>query len=600
MLRKARVLTALAITFVVTSSAFSGFASAQEADEKVVFTVGTTSDMKSLSPYGACCTAEYEVFFQIYDMLLNFDRETLEAAPGLAESWESSDDGKTWTFHIREDATWSDGEPVTAHDIKDSLKFTVKNGGAFATYLPFDPKFETPDDYTLIWKSDKPTVSPEAPPWVPILPEHIWGNGRFKTLKEAKQFENYPPVGSGPFRLVEWKEGQFIRLEANKDYWGGAPNIDEIVYRIFDNQEAMVQALRKGEIDFAEDLAPTLWDSLKGVPGVTTFESDAVYFYNLAFGLWKPSQKGYYGENPTNHPSLQDLEVRKAIAHAINKQDLVDRALFGHGSVGSTVVLPNNPYHVEPEPGTEYEWDIPRANQILDDAGYEDADGDGVREMPGGGNPLKYEFLVLTDYTYSVSSGKLIKGWLNQIGIDVDIKPVTTNQAYTAWYAHDYDAYVWGWGPDPDPDFILSIFTTGSCDVWSDGCYSNKEYDNLYAQQRTTGNKEDRRELISQMQQMIYEEIPEVVLFYQADLQAYRSDRWTGFLPNPSPQGPIWYQYGPYSSMNIRPVGGAGETAAESQAGIPPMVWVAVIGGVVIVIGIVMAVRRRSSDEDRA
>lgn len=599
MLRKSRTPLILAVAFVIVTTFFSVFASAQEADEKVVFTIGTTSDMKSLSPYGACCTAEYEVFFQIYDMLLNFDRETLGPAPGLAESWESSDDGKTFTFHIRDDATWSDGKPVTAHDIKDTFEFTVDEGGAFASYVPFGPKFEAPDDHTLIWKSPKPTlVGPESPPWVPIVPEHIWG--KMKTLKEAKQFDNFPPVGSGPFRLVEWKENQFIRLEANEDYWGGAPHIDEIVYRLFDNQEAMVQALRKGEIDFAEDIAPTLWESLKGAPGITTHESSPVYFYNLAFGLWKPSQEGYYGEEPTNHPSLQDLDVRKAIAHAINKQDLVDRALFGYGSAGSTVVLPNNQYHHEPDPGTIYEWDIAKANQILDDAGYEDKDDDGIREMPGGSDPLKYEFLVLTDYTYSVPAGKLIKGWLNQIGIEVDLKPVTTNQAYTAWYAHDYDAYVWGWGPDPDPDFILSIFTSGSCDVWSDGCYSNKQYDELYNQQRATANKEERRQLIMEAQQMIYEEIPEVVLFYTPDLQAYRSDRWTGFVPNPSPDGPLWFQYGPYSSMNIRPVGSGGETSAEAQAGIPPMVWAAVAGGLVIVIGIVMAVRRRSSDEDKA
>ncbi|MEX0832843.1 MAG: ABC transporter substrate-binding protein [Actinomycetota bacterium] len=597
MFRKARTLTGLAICLVVATSAFSSFALAQESDEEVVFTVGVTSDMKSASPYKACCSAEYEMLFMVYDMLVQFDKETLEAAPGLAESWEKSEDGKTWTFHIRKGVNWSDGKPLTAHDVKASFDFTVENGGAFSTYFPFDPKFETPDDYTLVWKSDKPTTAPVSPAWVYILPAHIWD--KFKTLKEAKEFRNVPTVSSGAFTLEEWKEGEFWRMQANEDYWQGAPHMDEVVFRVFDNNEAMVQALRKGEIDFADNIPAALYNSLEGAPDIARHKAVGGYFYNLAFGLWKPNQKGSGGEDPTNHPSLQDPIVRQSIDFAIDKQTLVDKVLLGNGTTANSPILPASEYW-QPTDIPIRPFDITQANQMLEDAGYEDTDGDGIREMPGGGDPLKYEFLVLTDYPVSVPSGKLIKGWLKQIGMDVDLVPVDTGKAYDAWYAHDYDAYVWGWGPDPDPDFILSIFTSGSCDVWSDGCYSNKEYDKLYEQQRVATSPEERKAITDQMAQMLYEEVPEVFLYWEDDLQAYRSDRWTGFVAQPPPDGYLIYQYGAYSYLSIRPVAGSEGSAAEAQAGIPPMVWVAVAGGVVVLIGIVMAVRRRTSEEDKA
>jgi peptide/nickel transport system substrate-binding protein len=589
----AAVTTALALVF---SATLIGAAMAQEASpaKNVVFTVGSTSDIVSPNPFRACCSAEYEMMFMNYDMLFNFSKTDLTAAPGLAESYTHSDDYKTWTFKIRSGVTWSDGQPLTANDIAFTYNFIVDNNmGSFNDYLPYDPTFETPDDTTLIWNSTEPTFAPLVPPWVPILPEHIWSKFDGDS-KAAKEFENVPAVGSGPFHLVEWKEGQFWRMEANKDYWGGSPTIDEVVFKVYDNPEALVQALKSGEIDFAEALIPSLFQSLQGVPNIGTNVAPAGYFDNLAYNF------GGQGPNATNLPALHDLTLRQAIAHAINRQEIVDKLMLGNGTPGAGITLPAGPWYWEPSPEEEYTFDPALANQMLDQAGYDDTDNDGVRNDPKTGDNLVMDVLTLNNLAYSQGEGKLIQGWLDDIGIQVNLKPVSESKAYTLWADGDFDAYIWDWGGDPDPDFILSIFTTHQCLSWSDGCYSNPTYDQMYEKQRTILDPEERQAYVDKMNEFLYKEQPELVLAYENDLQAYRTDAFTGYVPVPKgPNGYFLFGWGPYSYINLKPVAG-GTTAASSSSGASAGVWIGIAVAVLVIAGAVVLMRRRRGDEDVA
>ena len=204
-----------------------GSALAQDTgtDEKLILNVGLTEDFVSPNPFVACCTADYEMLFLNYDMLLNFDPVDLTPAPGLATECTSTSDHMTYTCDIREGVMWSDGQPLTAEDIAFTYTFIVENKGTsvFGDYFPFEPTFEAPDATTLIWHSQKPTFAPEIPPWVYILPKHIWEPLDGASAQEIKGFKNVPSVGSGAFNLVEWEPGKFFRMEANKDYWYGTP-----------------------------------------------------------------------------------------------------------------------------------------------------------------------------------------------------------------------------------------------------------------------------------------------------------------------------------------------------------------------------------------
>jgi peptide/nickel transport system substrate-binding protein len=587
-----RLAAAAAAVVAIGSLMLTGIGhAAKPAHKKLVFTVGTTNDIRTLNPLKGLETPEYETFFMVYDMLENFDVKTLAPVAGLATSWKKSPDGKTWTFTIRKGVKWSDGQPLTAHDIAFTYNFLIDNDiTAFTNYLPFTDSITAPNDTTLIWKTKKPTIAPEAPPWIYILPEHIWG--KF-SAKEAKQFDNMPPVGSGPFRLVQWEKGQFWRLEANKQYWGGAPHIDEVVFRVFKNDEGMVNALKRGEIDIADNIPADLFESLKGVPGITQHVGAAATFTQMSMNNCKvqPACK-----KSTGSPALLDPRVRLAIAHAIDKKELVDKVLRGYGEPGTTVIPPAFArWHFQPPSSDLIDFNIPEANRILDQAGYKDTDGDGIREMPGGGKPLAFRFYLRTEDANSIKDGQFISSWLKQIGIKTENQSITDSKLVNVWYANDYDMYIWGWGPDPDPDFMLYTFITNECEDWSDTCFSDKHYDQLYLKQKTLSDPKERAKVVDEMQKIIYDKVPEIPLYYDNDLQAFRSDRWTGLVNQPQPQGYLVFAYGTYTYTNVRPV--SANVGAASDSGIPGWVWIVIAAGVVLVVGTTVFVRRRSEEE---
>lgn len=598
---------ALVFAAALVVPVFTGGALAQDdtsgaADEKLVFNVGVDSDITSLNPFNLCCGPDYEYLELIYDLGFSFTRQNLSPAPRIITSWEPSEDSMTWTLKIRDDATFHDGEPLTAEDVAFTFQFVVDNAMPFyKDYFPFNPTFEVVDDTTVLWKAEEPTFAPEVPAYMPILPQHIWeqfseGSNDPKEVKTAaKEFKNDPPIGSGPFVFEEWKKGQFLRVSANRDYWGGPPAaIDEVVLRVYDSKEAMAQAVRSGEIDYAWSLSPNLFNTLKGEPGITTRAADGGCWGNIAYNF------GGQGSQETHHPAIDDLAVRQAVAHAVDRQQIIDKVYQGTAVTGDSILMPGkNGFWYEDIPAElEYPYDPARASQILDDAGYADTDADGIREMPDGSNPLIWEFMTITDVDGSVDTGKLFQDFLEEIGIGVEFTTVNTNKAYDLWYTGEWDVYVWDWCPDPDPDFMLSVFTTDQCLGWSDGCYSNPEYDALYKAQQGALDRNERRDIIVEMQETIARELPVMVLNYWSDLSAYRSDRWTGFEPWPnSDAGVLLFGYGSVNNYLIaRPV--SATSAQASQPGLPGWAWGAIVAGIVVIGAGIFLARRRGGGAD--
>jgi peptide/nickel transport system substrate-binding protein len=571
--------------------------SSSASTDKIVFHVGIPGDMVAPNPFKACCGYEYEMMFNAFDMLFNFKPADLTPAPGLATKCVPDADNLVWTCTIRSGVKWSDGQPLTSKDIAFTYKFILDHGlSSFSDYLPYNPTFETPNDTTLIWKSEKPTFAPTVPPWVPILPEHIWSKYDDMDAKDIKAIDplaDGPMVGSGPFVLTQWKPGEFFTMDANKGYWGGSPTIDQIVYQVYDNREAMVQALKSGQIDFADNLNPTLFNALKGQDNIGTSAAAPSTFNNFAWNFGSSQMP-----NDTHNPAVNDLVVRQAVAYGTNLQAIVDSVFQGDAVVGTTVTLPASPWHFEPPADELYNFDPEKAKQLLDDAGYVDTDGDGIREAPDGGQPLEFNILTLNSQEGSNDTGKLMQGWMQDIGIKFNLEPVGDSKAYAVWAEGDFDAYIWGWGGDPDPDFILSIFTTHQCLTWSDGCYTDTSYDQMYDQQKTIFNRDDRKAFIDTMQDFLYKQIPEMVLNYPNYLQAYRTDTFTGYVPTPTNGGALLFGWGPYSYINLKPVSGSGGGTTSGGGGSNAIVYLGV--GAVLVIGLVLLMsRRRRADEDR-
>ena len=564
------IATVAAATIVAVPAA--AVPQAQAADP-VVFTVGMLADVDSINPFTGILAESYEIFQLQYSTLLSTSSADFTPDSGLAESWEASADGKTWTYTLRPDLLWSDGTPLTANDVVYTFE-RILNGRYeqrnFGNYVRNITSVEAPDDRTVVMTTREPSPIMERLA-VYILPEHVWSS---IDAKAVKSFANEPEpgetlVGSGPFLVVERRTGQFIRMVANDNYYKGRPNVDELVFRVYNNPDALGQALVKGEIDIATGLTADVFSTLEGQEGITTYAGSYSGFNELAFNMGAALTDGTpIGDG---NPHMQDQKVRLAISHAIDRQQMVDRILDGYGTPGSTIIPPlYSTLHVDP--GTQT-YDPALANQILDDAGY--AMGpDGVRIGPDG-VPMKYRLFVRSDSDSSVKSGEYFKSYLAAIGIEADIKPVDENALFEIIGRGEFDMFEWGWVVEPDPDYQLSTFTCGKrsyedggeiyADL-SDSFFCNEEYDALYAQQAVTTDQAARAEIVKQMQQIIYDNVAYVVTYYYDNLEAYRSDRFEGFVGQPEGSGSLLFQYGTYTYENVAPIGSdtGGETAAPS------------------------------------
>ena len=600
-MRKRRILGMTVVLGVIGSLLASTAALAQESDspsgtaEAVVFDVGVDSDITSLNPFNLCCGPDYEVMNLMYDLAIGFDNTTLEAAPAIVESWEHSEDFMDWTMNVREGATFSDGTPLTAEDVAFTFAFITDNAMPFyKDYFPFSPTYEVVSPTQLIWHAQEPTFAPEIPAYAPVLPKHIWDefNSAEDPKKAAKEFANENPIGSGPFTLTEYSDGQRIHLTARDDYWGGPPaGITDVIFHVYDNQETMVNDLKGGQLDFVDGLNATLFNSLKNQPNIATHVGDGGCWGNIAWNF------GGQGDQATNDPVIQELPFRQAMAYAMDRQEIVDKVYQGTSTLGYSILMPgvNGSWYSDIPPELQFNYDPEQAKALLDGAGITDTNGDGNREYQG--EELNLEILSLSDVSGSVDTGKLMQSYMADVGVGSFITTVNTNKAYSLWGDGTFDVYVWDWCPDPDPDFMLSVFTTDQCLGWSDGCYSNPEFDELYKLQQTQLDRADRKATIDQMQLMIAEEVPTMVLNYWSDLQAYRTDTLEGYVLSPDrPEGLLLMGYVNDTYMNLVPVGEG--SAAATSSGLPAWVWVAVAAGVVLIVVAVVMSRRKSDAEE--
>ncbi|MBA2513492.1 MAG: ABC transporter substrate-binding protein [Solirubrobacterales bacterium] len=576
------------------------------AQEQVTFSLGDDNKPDSLNPLVGIEAPSYDIWGATYDLLVDFDQKDLSPAPGLAESWENSVDGKTWTYHLFEGMKWSDGQPITADDVAFTYNMILDdNVGSLVSYLSLVESVKAVDDLTVEIKTTKPT-SLMTSIFIFILPEHIWGQ---LSSKERKTFENIPAVGSGPFALKEYNEGQSAIMERNPHYRGEEPQVDRVIYRFFNNPDAVYQALKAGEIDFMAEIPASLFKQLEGDDNFTTQKATISSFDEIGLNVGSDSQDNLSDMVPHGdpHPALDDVVVRQAMAQAVDKQALVDKVLQGYGEVAHTVVTPAAApafYHYEPSEEEIFEFDLDKANQMLEDAGYEDTDGDDVREMPGGGEPLLFRYLIRSENQDTIKTSQFVKGWFKQIGIDTEVTAASDNKITELIQQGKYDLFHWGWFPDVDPDFILSVFTcdqrppNGASYRNNDNYYCTAEFDQLYQEQKTIADPQERKEIVWEMQRMILEASPYIMLWYDQDLEAYNNS-FTGFLPQPDPEGLLLNNY---TWANLEPVTEKtdGSTTRSDSDGGSSAVWIGVAAAVVLVgVGLTMA-RRRLSQEDRA
>ena len=568
---------------------------------KVVYKVGWTRQPDNLNPFIGFESPAFEMWYLSYDSLVGYDPKTLspmkgEESTGLATDWTVSDDGLTWTFTIRKNAKWDDGVPLTAKDVAFTYNFIVKNPEQTSNLTAYTNLIEEAtaiDDYTVqfVCSAPKPDMTRH---WVPILPEHIWSKIPVKDV--GKKYQNSPPyVGSGPFKCVEWKKNSFVHLVANPTWWGQKPKIDEIFFTYYTNGDTMLQDIKAGTIDGAESLVPQQVKQLQNEPGITARAIATDAFDELAFNCYEGPSKG--------HPALRDVKFRQALNYAVDLQKAVDLIMMGSTTPGTTIIPPNyyqDPdWHWEPPADVKYTYDPATAEQRLDEAGYTDGDGDGVREYKG--EPIELRLVARSESSEEQQMAKLMAGWFKDVGIKVKLSVMDSSTLSDTILNYegdvltpDYDMFLWGWYLDYDPGSMLSYFTKDQIGNWSDSYWTDPEYEQLYKQQSQELDPTKRKEYIDRMQQILYEQSPYIVTDYRPDFEAYNTDKWEGYIAIPDPNGnTLVPPFGNGGYANFLTIGPK-TAAATEEAGGGSSTWIIVAVVVVIaVIAIALILRAR-------
>ncbi|MGZ5403090.1 MAG: ABC transporter substrate-binding protein [Nocardioides sp.] len=605
--------TAVAVPALATPAA-------QATEEEVTFTVAILDEVDSFNPFNGFQAASYEAWALMYDFMVGYTMEDMSPAPALATSWETSSDGLTWTFDIREGVEWSDGEPLTAGDIAYTYNRILDGGpeaGNWSTYLTSVETVTAPDDTTVVLELARPNaVLPLLP--IPILPEHIWSE---VPEDEVKSYRNEPTdgepvVGSGRFRLVEGTAGGSSYLfEANPDYWGGAPHVDRVAFRVFKSEDPAIQALIKGEADFVDDITPVQVEALQGRDGIHAQNGISPYFEEIAFntGAVDPESGQPLGDG---NPVLEDPAFRHALGFALDNDRLVETAYQG-GAVPGDTFIPSayEAFRWEPPEDEAFSFDLERAGELLDKAGYE-VGSDGLRTMPDGSPIGTLRLFARAEEERSATVMDFFSEWLGEIGIDAEVSVMESNQLTDVILEGNFDAFHWGWFVEPDPDSILSVFLCDARGGSSDSWYCNEEFDALYESQNAEVDDEARIETIKQMQEIIYRDAPYLVTAYTTYGQALRTDRFACFQPQPDPGGVLLVQYGAFNYSLLRPADEAGDcdgiesaigasTSSSSSGGDDDdggnavLIGGAMVVGLLVVGGGVVAMRRRSSADAR-
>lgn len=521
---KKKVLYVLLLAALVVSACTGG-------GQTAVVRIGWAGSPDTLNPGMAILTEAYTIFELVYDSMyeLNLDGSfTLT----LAESVSTSDDGLVWTYKIRDGLTWHDGQPLTAEDIafsynlyKDTPEYPYMNG-YYTTY--FESITTTDNNEVVLTLTEAiPNIESQLV-FLYILPKHIWEN------ENKLEYENTEMIGSGPFKMAEYVQNEFVRLTANKEHFLTPPKVDEVVFQTFENQDALVQAIKTGQVDMVTEMPNTAAESLKAeenvelvvgaplAPGVTDIIFNQMDPENC------PTEEGGIC---SGHAALRDRNVRLAMAHATDKQQLIDVILLGLGNPGLTLI-PDGLGVWYNDSLQDYEFDVEKANQILDDAGYADTDGDGVREMPDGSEPLNFRLNWPSDSINAPRMAELLSEMWGAIGISLEPQAVDPD-ALTAQCcpAFDFDIMIWGWASDPDPSALLYVYTTEAIPSGSSETgYSNPAYDELYAQQQVELDFDARKDIVWEMQKIVHDDVVYIIPFYDANVQAYRTDRFTGWV----------------------------------------------------------------------
>lgn len=454
------------------------------AADKTDIVVAVDADVDTLHPTDFSTTVELGVLNQIYDTLLYYSPDgTKDPEPRIAESYEISDDGLDYTFHLRDDVTFHDGTPVTADDVVFSIEL-YKASEYQGSQISMLSSVEATDEHTVVCHLD----APYSPFLQGICSPMIASKAYYESSED--DFVNNP-IGTGPYKFVSRAKGSNIKLEANEDYYRGAPEIKEVTFEVIPDSSTKAIALQTGEVNFAEIDSATK-PQLEANPAITIAEVPTSSFSYIAMN--------------TEKEPFNDVKVRQAINYAIDRDNLVAVCYDGEAEVNSNICAKERFGYSDDQ--FQYTYDPEKAKELLAEAGIETPYDLG-------------EILVAEKYS---NLATVIQNDLKAVGLDVTISVKEFNSYISDLQNGSYGITALNMTLEGDTQTLEMAFTSDYIGIANNARYSDEEMDKLFEQARTETDNDKRAEIFNEIFTKVQDEAIYAVMCNPMTLYAYNSD----------------------------------------------------------------------------
>lgn len=431
-------------------------------------------------------------------------------APSLAEEWSASEDGLVWTFKLKEGVKWHDGEEFTAKDVEftfNELALVESLGSNGASNFKAVDKVVVVNDYEVEFHLKRPFAS--LPAYLAfnaeILPAH-----KFEGVEDPWNFTEFnkeKPVGTGAFEIDQYISGQTLKLKRFDDYHGGAANLDSVTFKILPDVNTQIAQLLSGELDaFALEDTSSI-ERLKQADNLEIIESDTTRYFWIAVDL----------ENPL----FQDVRVRQAMLHAIDREAIIDSVLGGYATIANAAITPDQEGYFKEDLKT-YEFNTDKALSLLKEAGWEDTDGDGILDKDGQTFSFEFDIALQGDLE---PIAVLVQQYLIDVGFDVKLNTLEWNAMIQKnIIERDFDMVLNWWAYPTDPDVLAQYHSSNAGTGSNIPGYKNEELDRLLEEGQSVSTPQERKVVYDQVQEHMAENLPYIYLWFPKALSV-KSDR---------------------------------------------------------------------------
>jgi peptide/nickel transport system substrate-binding protein len=600
---RALIAGALGATTLLAAAVLDTTPTASAASNQTLTAAMNFSGIDTLNPFLAYFDGALDTFDMIYPALTHLETDG-KAGPYVAKSWSTSADKLSWTFKLVDGLKWTDGKPLTAADVAWTFNLIMTNDVAGTANGSLVANFATvtaPNPTTVIIKTKKPQSNlPYVLP--PVVPQHIW-ESHVTGLKNYKN-NSFPIVGYGPWILTQYATDQYEKFDRNKDFHldgQNPPKYDKLVLQVYKNEDAAAAALKSNQIAYVHNIRnSTEFNALKRDKNVQAVQEVGSRWTAVEINSGAKTRTGK--KMGTGNPALADPQLRKAIHMAIDKKKLVSNVLGGLGVPGSNYLPPAYPQWAwKPSAGQAVTYDPAKANALLDSAGYIKGSG-GVRVDPKTHKKLNLRLGIHSDDSRDAQISQFLKGWLKAIGINLKIESQSMTNLNVNLAKGDWDMLMDGWGTGADPTYLFSIQTCGTLPKDNgtggntDAFYCNPKFDDLFNQQVSTFDDAARKQIVGQMQSILYDANADIILYYANTLNAVRKGSVSNVLTGSPSDAGLYPRQSAYWSYLLASSPDKGSSKSSSSSAL-------LIGGIAVVVVLLIAggvlLRRRATATDR-